>query len=101
MKWTYWEVSEDLERGAQEVDEVHEVPGGSAVRLRHAPFIVCQLDELVDLLVQFGVDLTLGSMSSILSNRAGLPVKSFQSTLQNGIHLIMEKNHTSNLSASH
>lgn len=78
MRRTYWEVSEDLESGAQEVDEVHEVPGGSTVRLSHAPFIVCQLDELINLLVQFGVNLTLSSMTSILNDKEGLQVKSFQ-----------------------
>lgn len=64
---------EDLEGGAQEVDEVHEVARGSTIRLSHAPFIVCQLDELINLLVEFGVNLTLGSMASILNkNKTGL-----------------------------
>lgn len=75
-------MSEDLERGAQEVDEVHEVPRGSAIGLSHAPFIVSQLDELINLLVQFGVNLTLSSVASVLKHKAGLQVESLPITLQ-------------------
>ena len=57
---------EHLEGGAQEVDEVHEVTGGAAIRLGHTPLIVGKLDELVDLLVQLGVDLPFGRMAGIL-----------------------------------
>lgn len=60
---------EDLESGAQEVDQVHEISRGAAVRLSHAPFIVCQLDELIDLLVEFGIDLSLCSVTSILETQ--------------------------------
>lgn len=73
-------MSEDLEGGAQEVDEVHEVPRGPTVRLGHAPLVVRQLDELVNLLVQFGVDLTLGGVASILNNTPGRQVQTLQNT---------------------
>lgn len=59
-------MSEDLEGAAQEVDEVHEVAAGPTVRLGHAPFVVGQLDELVDLLVELGVDLALGRVPGVL-----------------------------------
>lgn len=60
---------EDLESGTQEVDKVHKVPRGATVRLGHAPFIIRQLDEFVYLLVEFGVNLTLCGMTSILKKR--------------------------------
>ncbi|TNN62892.1 hypothetical protein EYF80_026967 [Liparis tanakae] len=52
---THREMSEDLESGAQEVDQVHEVSRGAAVGLSHAPLVVRQLDELIDLLVELGL----------------------------------------------
>lgn len=76
---THRKVSEDLEGGTQEVDEIHQVPGGAAVGLGHVPLIVGQLDELVDLLVELGVNLPLCSVTSILGRR-----KHFH-TLQNAI----------------
>lgn len=72
-------MSEDLEGGTQEVDEIHQVPGGAAVGLGHVPLIVGQLDELINLLVELGVNLPLCSVASILEKR-----KHFQ-TLQNAI----------------
>jgi len=65
---THREMSEDLESGAQEVDQVHEVSRGAAVRLSHAPLVVRQLDELIDLLVELGIDLSLCSVTGILGN---------------------------------
>lgn len=66
---THRKVSEDLENGTQKVDEVHQVSGGTAVGLSHVPFIVCQLDELIDFLVKLGVNFSLCSMTSILKNK--------------------------------
>lgn len=76
---THRKVSEDLEGGTQEVDEIHQVAGGAAVGLSHVPLVVGQLDELVDLLVQLGVNLPLRSVTSILEERKHLH------TLQNAI----------------
>lgn len=64
--WAHRQVCENLEGATEEVDKVHEVSAGSAVRLRHAPLVVGQLDELIYLLVEFGVDLTLCWMPGIL-----------------------------------
>lgn len=60
---------EDLEGAAQEVNEVHEVAAGPAVRLCHAPFVIGKLNELIDLLVEFGVYLSFSSVSGILKIR--------------------------------
>lgn len=59
---------EDLERGTQEVDQIHEVSRSAAVGLSHAPFIVCQLDKFINLLVEFGVYLSLRTVTSVLKN---------------------------------
>lgn len=63
------QVCEDLEGAAQKVDEVHEVAAGPAVRLGHAPLVVGQLDELVDLLVELGVDLAFCCVPGILKTK--------------------------------
>lgn len=66
---THREVSEDLESGTQKVDEVHQVSGGTTVRLSHVPFIVCQLDEFIYFLIKLSVNLSLCSMTSILGGK--------------------------------
>lgn len=57
---------EDLEGATQEVNEVHEVAAGPAVRLCHAPFIISQLNEFINLLVEFGVYFSFGCVSGVL-----------------------------------
>ncbi len=60
---------EDLEGATQEVNKVHEIAAGPAVRLCHAPFIISQLNEFINLLVEFGVYFSFGCMSGILKIR--------------------------------
>lgn len=66
---THRKVSEDLEGAAQEVNEVHEVAAGPAVWFRHAPFVISELNELIDLLVELGVYLPFSCVSGILKTR--------------------------------
>lgn len=66
------EVGEDGEGAAQEADEIHQVVAGPAARLQRHPVVVCQLQELVDLLVEVGVDLLLGGVPGVLGTRPGM-----------------------------
>lgn len=63
---------EHSKRAAQEANEIHKVITGPAARLQSHPVVVCQLQELVNLLVQVSVNLLLSSVAGVLSNETTL-----------------------------
>lgn len=72
------QVGEHAEGAPQESDQVDQVvadvQGGAALRRRRHPVVVGQLQELVDLGVQAGVDLRLGRVAGVLqgTGRSGV-----------------------------
>lgn len=70
---THRQVCEDTEGALQESDQVYQVVAGGwrspAYLHRGHPVVIGQLQELVDLCVQVGVDLCLGRVASILPVR--------------------------------
>jgi len=72
MEVAYREVGEHSKRAAEKANEIDKVVAGLAARLHGRPVVVRQLQELVYLLVEVGVNLLLGSMAGVLGNKTTL-----------------------------
>jgi len=70
---TNGQVGEHAEGALQESDQVKQVVAGlrsPASRHRRHPIVIRQLQELIDLGVDVGVDLRLGRVASVLRGRS-------------------------------
>ena len=66
---TYRQVGEDSEGAPQKSDQINQVVAGAKILAslrRGHPVVISQLQELVDLGIQVGVDLCLSCMTGVL-----------------------------------